>query len=39
MSDAEQAQIEEDVKYLVDNMDSYPDFPKPGINFRLVVAS
>jgi hypothetical protein len=24
----------EDIKYLVDNLTKYPDFPKPGIIFR-----
>lgn len=26
----------ETIQYLVDNLTKYPDFPKPGIIFRLV---
>ena len=25
-----------DIKYLIDNLIKYPDFPKPGIVFRFV---
>ncbi len=26
--------VAEDVQYLVDHIETYPDFPKPGISFK-----
>lgn len=27
-------ETDQDIKYLIDNLVTYPNFPKPGINFR-----